>query len=608
MKSLNLFHEVLWKPSTEKDLKPYIDNELGLIIMPNAMWAKTKIIAHFKAEKLSGNDLNKTFHKSWSTIKNSTRYELLLEQIKHYASTYGTNFKGETYLPMETLELPEEAKKLKYRVVRGLTKDELTERALDILRSGIALKEETIDDVFTLAVELGYKFTGKEGIRNKEALMRLADDYGIYPDSPAEFFRYIIYRTTGQSLVIKSKEVICAIKSSNYNPERRFIQFGLSRLAEIFNRFKPLFLAYKPKCGSTINKISKLSKSYHKPMAVNPLNMITSVELDMKRDRKALDRATPFALFKALQALNARMLGQTDFVYRVRNGKSFAMENKPKQTKVFFTMNFATLTAYLKERFNFTGQTFYFPKRIKYALPTSEKMFVGNIPTGTSIRGKKLAIGTYWENSWGANDIDISGLNVAGKIGWNSSYKNGQASLMYSGDITNAPNGAAEYMYVNSNKGEIPPTLIKNSIFSGRPTSYKIIVGKADNVKRNYIMNPNEVYFEVKADSVQNDMTLGILMPDPKKDTHQTFTLLNFASGNSRVSRKTKTSEIATKALVQQWQNTMKFEDVIKLLGGTVIKGKKALKEAQEATEGFEPDHDFSVETLEKDSFTKLFK
>jgi len=39
--------------------------------------------------------------------------------------------------------------------------------------------------------------------------------------------------------------------------------------AEIFNRFKPLFLAFKTKCPKTINKISKLSKTYHKPLVSN---------------------------------------------------------------------------------------------------------------------------------------------------------------------------------------------------------------------------------------------------------------------------------------------------------------------------------------------------
>ena len=90
-----------------------------------------------------------------------------------------------------------------------------------------------------------FSFTGKEKIKNKEAIVKLAEFYNIYPENPVEFFRYIIYRSTDTTLLIKNNELIELIKNSSYNPTQAFNQYGLEKLAEIFNRFKPLFLAYK---------------------------------------------------------------------------------------------------------------------------------------------------------------------------------------------------------------------------------------------------------------------------------------------------------------------------------------------------------------------------
>ena len=322
MKTLKLFNAVTAKISNEK---PYISDD-GFIIAPNALWAKDRIITFFKAEKLNGNDLNKTFHKSWAKIKNSYRYELFLEQIEHYMSTYGSNFQDEIYIPEEVLDVPNI--KLNYKVVKAYSVDEMTEKSLSILKSGVALKEETVDELITVLVdELDYKFTGKENIRNKEAIVKLAENYNIYPENAVEFFRYIVYRTTDTTLLIKNEALIELIKNSSYNPTQAFNNFGLEKLAEIFNRFKPLFLAFKNKAPKTINKISKLSKTYHKPLVSNPLNDVTNA-LITDKDLHWLDNATPFALFKALSACYNRKQGQDAFLYRIRNGKSWVKSSE----------------------------------------------------------------------------------------------------------------------------------------------------------------------------------------------------------------------------------------------------------------------------------------
>jgi len=207
MKTLKLFNAVLAK---ESDSKTFISED-GFVIESNAIWAKKEIISYYAKEKLNGNDLNKTFHKSWQKIKTSTRYELLIEQIKHYISTYGSNFQSEIYIPNEVLNVPD--LKLNFKVIKAYTKEEMQEKCLSLLRSGIALKEETVDDLLDiLHNELDYDFTGRENIKNKEAVIKIADKYDVFPENPVEFFRYVIYKTTKETLLIKDDNLINLIK------------------------------------------------------------------------------------------------------------------------------------------------------------------------------------------------------------------------------------------------------------------------------------------------------------------------------------------------------------------------------------------------------------
>ena len=583
MKTLKLFNAVLAK---ESDAKAFVSDD-GFIIEPNAIWAKKEIISYYAKEKLNGNDLNKTFHKSWQKIKDSSRIDLFFEQITHYISTYGSNFQSEIYIPNEILNVPD--LKLNFKVIKAYTEEEMQEKCLSLLRSGIALKEETIDDLLNiLHNELEYDFTGKENIRNKEAVIKIADRYDIYPENPVEFFRYVIYKTTKETLLIKNDDLINNIKQSKFNPTYLFESFGLEKMAEIFNRFKPLFLAYKNRAPKTINKISKLSKVYHQPLISNPLNNATNILLE-NSDLHWLENATPFALFKALSACYSRMYGQDTFVYRIRNGKSWT--KKSTSTSVN-ELNYDFILNYLKSKYNFSGKKIYFPEDVKFALPTSEKMFVGNIPTGTRFYGDRLAVGIYWEDAWGANDLDLSGLNIAGKIGWNAAYNQNEGQLMYSGDMTSAPNGAVEYLYAN--RGLAAPTLIMNNVFSGSSEcGYKIVIGKGDTISYDYMMNPNNLFAEAKCNSVQKQTILGMFMP---KDGKQCFVLLNFGAGHSHVSGNNEVSIMATNALYQQWFEPISFNHLIQELGAEITSEKE------------DAHFDFSLENLEKDSFIKIFK
>ena len=582
MKSLKLFNAVIAKDGNS-DVHLSQD---GYIIDPAAMWAKDSIVSYFKQELLNGNDLNKTFHKSWAKIKNSSRFELYLHQIHHYLSTYGSDFKDDIYIPTEVLDIPDT--KLIFKVVNAYTKEELTEKCLHLLRSGVALKRETINDLLSLLTEeLDYTFTGHENIRNKEAIVKIADIHQIYPADVLEFLRFIIYKTTDQTLLIKSDDLIAAIKGSDYDPTIPFNEFGVAKLAQVFNRFKPLFLAYKSKCGSTINRISKLSKKYHKPLVSNPLNLVTSLLLK-EEDTHWLDNATPFALFRALSACWSRMSGQSIFTYRIRNGKSWVKKGKVDHDVC--SLNYMHILDYLKSRIDMKGKTFYMPEGVYYALPTSEKLFVGNIPTGTRFSGEQLAVGVYWRNDWGANDLDLSGVNIGGKVGWNASYKQ-ENELFFSGDITDAPNGAVEYLYANEGLGE--PTIVYNNVYSGDPDcKFKIVVGTGSDIDKEFMMNPNNLLADIKTQSVQKQSVLGVIIPEGEQ---QSFVILNFGSGAARVSGSGFVATNSTKALYEQWSYPLSLAMILQELGATQV------QDPQTASINLD------MARLERDTFIKLF-
>ena len=54
-------------------------------------------------------DPNATFYKRWEDMMSKDRLELLLDQILHYASTYGTRFtqEGNGYVPNDGAEAPD---------------------------------------------------------------------------------------------------------------------------------------------------------------------------------------------------------------------------------------------------------------------------------------------------------------------------------------------------------------------------------------------------------------------------------------------------------------------------------------------------------------------
>lgn len=525
-----------------------VDVEHAAVFLEGASWAKDNVNNYL----LSNNQLNSTFHKSWNKVRTAHIEQLIIEQVLHYLTTYGTNFEGEAFIPSEHLDLPVPTT---FTVIKPLKKEDLHEKAVNMVTSGIALAEGTLLDLYSYmkGEKLDLQKIG-ELSKNKEFTTRLILDGYYTPKDPVDILRVAVASSTGSTLLIKNNKVVDDIKESSYDPTELFNSFGLKELSEIFNRFKPLFLAYKSKCPKIINKISKLSKKNHKPLKENQLNLVTTKMLN-----GSLDSAPIFHMFRALNACKLYLAGKTANVYNIRNGKVWVKSEEKKINVQVLAYNIIVLETELRKRLKITDKKIFIPEGVVYPLPTSEKKMLGGIPFGTQITGNNLAVGVYWENSGGAYDIDVSSISLDGsKVGWDSAYRSG--SLTYSGDITTAPSGAVEYMHVKT--GLSDPSLITANIYSGEDDSeYNIIVGAGVSLNRNYMMHTDNLLISIPTKSVSKQNILGCLLPN--KDDSVTFVIMNVGSGSLRVAGSSDISINTLKAFKEDTENCATLNDLL---------------------------------------------
>ena len=85
-----------------------------------------------------------------------------------------------------------------------------------------------------------------DDVKNKEAQATIAALTGVYPQDEFALLRCLVYRATGSTMLIKSKDVIaCVKKNADKIPLGVLSDAQLVKLSRIFLRFKPLFLAMK---------------------------------------------------------------------------------------------------------------------------------------------------------------------------------------------------------------------------------------------------------------------------------------------------------------------------------------------------------------------------
>lgn len=587
-----------------------------------------------KAIKLYGinaAELNQTFHKSWSTVANKSVHELFIEQAIHYLTVYGFEKLGifdhdTVYIPAEKLEIPElNTKTFKFVNIRPMTEDQVREKLMVLLSSGIALSEDAVEQVKTLSYLLSKDDISK--VSNREVRSYLYDKFNIVPEDPEEFLRYLIYKTTGSTLKIQNKDLYEKLRASDKElVSKLLLRYpDPAKLSSIFLRNKNLFLALKTKGASGkpakevnhyINRLRKLAEHNHEQYKYGYLDCLFDFEFPENLAKEALDRVTLFRAVRCLNALNYRLSGNSSIVYRVRNGKSFATDLKKKHGKEYKEILknnrgiiYDYIVSKLSEKVN--GKHIYIPKGVFYKAPSSEKQFVGNFPEGSYIELPKdadnLLFAIHWENQGIERvDLDLHMLNESEHFGWNASLKDDKT--LFSGDITDAPkdtDGATEAFAVKGINKAFMVT-VNNFTHNNNPVPYSFIIGyvKDGQLYINHTIFPDEILHKInyKIDPNCAQTVLGLIK---LKDDSKRFYFQNFGAGCARYT-KNKGYILKTYDYLNKYNETqVTLNDLLKKAGAIIIHRPTYKDENGEKKDA---DINLSLESIDKSTIIDLFR
>ena len=643
---LNLFkgYEGVADNTYSKDALKY-----GIIISDNA--PVDVISAAIKLYGKDGEKWNRTFHKSWETVANTPIEELVAQQVLHYFTTYGFERLGIydkdlVYIPAEKLDVPELDVNIEMTVIHAYTKEEITEKIMTLLTSGIALSSKTLDDLKILS-----DYVDRErfdDIKNKEFRLYLYDRYNVVPKNPDMFLRYLIYKVSGNTLKINNdsmlnsiswgdKEVIGILLNKYLKTEDDW-----KKLAGIYLRNKSFFVALKSATSDkevkhTINKLRKLAKKYHRPLDVDFLDRLSDPSYEMCKRSYLLAALDEIPVYREMRIVNGLrfMLSDCDsIVYRIRNGRSFTKDKKKlsSQDRQILEDRLSTVYNHLIERVkkNVKDRYFYLPDNFKLTAPTSEKSFIGMIPNGSSVEipyDSNLVFGIFWKNfDLERVDLDLHLYGEVGTYGWNSNYRSSGKDVLFSGDMTDAAKGGAvELYYVDKSISENFSIMLNNYTSNDRNVPFEFVIARADKLDLNkfdkkyndtnvnYVLDPNNIIckFNLEMNPEQIEMRLGTIRVDGKKmdvilDTVGTSN--NIVSTNNKLA-KARLDYYTTYAKLQLTINELLSD------AGAILRenAEPVVIETVDETTGEVLKNtveviDLSVDKLTKDSIIKIFE
>lgn len=569
-KLIKLFNVALVENTPAKDMFKTVNQlaaQVGYFVYPDV--CNESVLAFLKEQTINP---NATFYKNWEDVTSKTRLELALDQVLHYLTTYGTDFAlGNGYVPNDGENDAPTIDFKNFKVIMPISADELFERCWNMLCSGVALKYDTMQACADYVIEhvRKGKMINVDSIKNREAMIYICDALCIWPENAHNLFRLIMYKTTGDTMIVNNNDTIRKIKTSGHIFDfNKLSDTDLIHLSSIFLRYKKLFLAFKHNTNvdnrAAINKLRKLAIKNHKPFKAGFWQTLFS-EMKSVEDIKAhLNELTTYKKIALMQLCKERYMMPKDNLYFIRNGKQFlkindAIDVTAKELKkvsyagVIYNILKDSIIDILKTNsekdivvtLNDDGtpaETKKAPKVVKVysgmhiTMPTSEKSFIGNYPFGTSFDlTKNNLIGCYWRGDWGTNDYDLSLIDIKGhKIGWNADYYNMPQNIIYSGDMTNAEPEAAEVIKI-ANPADVKALIKINQFYGQTKSKFELFFGQSDKpfiykAYNNFMVDPNEIKFRATIEH-ENKKEMQVALIGNNK-----ITLMEVHSGNSIVS------------------------------------------------------------------------
>lgn len=593
----------------------------GIYIMPNARKYISKEIADYCILNFSNKVLkyNKTaLYNSFKDVAEKDVKELLVAQLDHYFSVYmqteetSSNLIDSSlvHVPIKSESNDDEPFIFNTTMVSLITKEELLDRVAKMLSSGIALSDATQRHLFSI-----FKYykdeIDVEIIKNKEFLMRAYSQLDIVPKKAEQLLRYLVYRLTNTTLFVNSKRdrqlIYSKLRSNNY--ENKYLndiikeyvkENGVEPIAKQFNRYRKLWIIFKHvgrDAASIINRARKLSSKLNQPYNLMALDKINDKNINLEEVKKQLLKVSIFKKFSLLNSIyNAK---SNNKLYFIRNGRMYSTikENTPKAGYQVKNAIFNSIKKDIGK--NIKGKRFYIPDGIMYAVPTSEKNFIDNIPIFTRYRmDKNSIIGIHWTNTDTSRvDLDLHYLSKSIHVGWNSRYDSND-KIIFTGDITDAPKpeGATEALYFKDNlKDDF--AVIEISNYAGKPDTFELFIANDPNKEifdREKIISSKEMAFKFTGLTI-TDQTQCFGIVDSQED-YRDFIFTNTSDGFNRTPTRGEHKNIMLEAMRSSAKNRLFLNDLIVKLGGEITLDKE------------KADYDLSINSLTKDSFNFLFK
>lgn len=540
------------------------------------------------------NKVNSTLYKRFSDVKNRSELELRIDQLLHYMSTYGSGYRGtEVVYEPEFLKGVDMDVKHQLVYITVISKEELADKIKSMLTSGIALSDETQDNLLTIIDGTKLDIDYVSEITNREFMCRLCKENNLLPKNFDEFTRYLVYLATGSTLLIKSKDLYnhLAMDGLEILPiQQAFNQyvntFGIEQVAKNITRYRKLYLILRKSLlhKKDLNKALKLSKKLYIPRKQSPLEHV--IDANIEDIERAVKHASIYKLIKVFNSsIRSKSVGARYF--KIRNGKSFLkIENKSVNDYRVAKGNVVagTVLKEIIERLgSWSNKVFYIPEGIDYAVPTSAKDFVGSLPYMSKyhFKGKKLSIGIAWEQQ---ADLDLHAMTLDGRhVGWNGSFSD--SGIVFSGDMMNLNRYgyAAEFFEINPAMLSEPLIITANHCFSmddvikfdifstGAPINDELKQGVATQI------DADSVLFHDELDNYDDrSKTLAIVIPTNDGECDVVYTDVSF--GNVHVPGVNNTTKQLIKVMKNQAENTLTLRQLITSLGGHVVSDANELR------------------------------
>jgi len=556
---LYLFKSVL--PIETKAKCSYLDLLLeGVYIMPEARQYLDERLKDFCTREFGNNVVhyNRTaLFESFKDVNRANVERLLVDQLDHYLSVYTQTEETSNkpinsslvYVPVKSETYECEPFIFNTTVISIITEEELIKRVTDLLSSGIALNSATQESLVNIFKAYKDKFDINT-IKNKEFLMYVCKELNLVPKKAEQLLRYCVYRMTSNPMIINSARErknlysrICFYTTTINKILKQYVEEnGVEPIALQFNRYRKLWIILKhagKDAATIINRARKLSNTYS-----------TTKEHTSKASFKIKN-----LIFNSIK----KNIGK-----------------------------------------NIKGKRFYIPEGIMYAVPTSQKNFIDNIPMYTRYKmDKNSIIGIHWTNSEdGRVDLDLHYTSKNIHVGWNSRFDS-KENILYTGDLTDAPTpkGATEAFYIKDTlKDDFGMISVNN--YSGNPGLFELFIGADPDKKiydRNGIINAENLAFKFTGLSMNDDNEKCFGIIDSQENSRE-FIFVDSSSGFDRVPAYSVQKEVMLSAIRSMAKNRLYLNELIEKLGGEVVLDKESA------------DYDLSINNLVKDSFNFLFK